>query len=172
MSATQQSRPDLGRQPKPVRYAVILMVVAAAVTVLEIIGEFSELSGNRAQLQPAGGDPTGILVTSRVDALASLLIVGGLIKAGSWLWIALVCRRGRGWGRIAATIFFGAGCIAFGAGCLAVAYTTELTTSSGLQALDALPILIGLVVVIMLWSEQSGPHFRTVPIAGPTEPAS
>jgi hypothetical protein len=187
VNAAQENQPDLGRpaspgaapagagkpsdrpssMPKSVRYATILMVVGIAVTALDIIGQYSELSGNRGQLLPSAGGP---LFTSRFDALASLFIVGGLIKAGLWLWMALVCRRGRNWGRVVATIFFGAGCLEFGVGCVAVLFTTVLTTSSGTEVLDALPIMIGLAAVIMLWSEQSGPHFHAA--ATPVRPES
>lgn len=184
MSAAQENQPDLGRlpssgaasvalrrssdqpwsTPKSVQWAVILMVVGIAFTALDIITEYSELSGNRGQLELAGD--------GRFDALASLFIVGGLIKAGLWLWMALVCRQGRNWGRIVSTIFFGTGCLAFGVGCLAVLSTTAVTTSPGSQALNAVPVLIGLIVVIMLWSEQSGPYFQAAPIPSRQEPAS
>ena len=140
------------------------MIVGAAATVADIISHYSLLSGHRDQLAgtalTAPDVDTNALVDSRFAALAGLFIVGGLIQAGLWLWLAVVCRRGHSWGRIASTVCFGLGCLFFGLNCVAVAATTILTASGGSQFLDALPALIGLLVTILLWSDQSGPHFQ------------
>jgi hypothetical protein len=161
--------PKLARPPAPrtVRYATNLMIVGAAATVADIISHYSLLSGHRDQLDgtalttfDASTDP---LATSRFAALAGLFIVGGLIQAALWLWLAFVCKRGHSWGRVVSTVCFALGCLLFGLGCVAVAVTTILTASGGSQFLDALPVLIGLVVTILLWSDQSGPHFQAVP---------
>lgn len=160
--------PKLSRPPAPktVRYATILMIVGAAATVADIISRYSLLSGHRDQLAAAVTDPgldTGTLADSRFAALAGLFVVGGLIQAALWLWMAVVCKRGHSWGRVASTVCFGLGCLIFGLGCVAVAVTTVLTTYGGSQIVDASPELIGLVVTILLWSDQSGPHFQAVP---------
>lgn len=152
--------------PNAVRWAVALMIVGAACTVADIISHYSQLSGHRDQLVgsalTAANVDTDSLVASRFAALAGLFIVGGLIQAGLWVWMAVVCRRGNSWGRIVSTVCFGLGCLLFGLGGVAVAATTLLTASGGSEFLDALPVLIGLVVTVLLWSDQSGPHFHAV----------
>jgi hypothetical protein len=79
-------------------------------------------------------------------------VVGGLIGAGLFIWIALECRRGKNWARITGTVFFGLGVLSLLVGLR--------SADVGLNRILGLIVdLIGLVAVVLLWQRSSSEYF-------------
>jgi hypothetical protein len=143
------------QMPDTVRKAVTLIWAGMALAVLttlvdavrvgrERLGDGVDANINGMQIHTNGMGTGGIVAS---------VAVGGLIVAGLWLWMALVCRAGRSWGRVVSTVFFAMNTL----GLLGL-------TASGVWAFDVvaevLAWVIGLVAIILLWNPQSGPYFK------------
>jgi hypothetical protein len=86
------------------------------------------------------------------QALVASAIVGGLVGAGLWVFVARACHSGKGWARITGTVLFG------------------IATVQGLSSLVApeaalvkgfwlVVWLVGLGAVVLLWQGSSSAFF-------------
>jgi hypothetical protein len=80
-------------------------------------------------------------------------VIGGVIGALIWLFIALNCKRGRNWARITGTVFFGIAT-------LDTLFGFSEPYGPGVKLFAVLVWLIGLAVVILLWQGISSAYFK------------
>jgi hypothetical protein len=101
------------------------------------------------------------LTTSQVNGQGRTFvagwIVGGLIGAGLWIFIAQACKRGRRWARITGTALFGIATVQGAPSILVV-------PAAALVKLFWLVIwLLGLAAVVFLWRGSSSAYFKGTP---------
>jgi hypothetical protein len=153
-----QSHPSPGRPakpprpaaPAPVRTAVKLMYVGAAVSTITLIISLAIAIGDvkaAARGRWLGYSLTAARLSHLQPFIIALVVASGLAVIGLWLWMARANGQGRNWARILSTVLF------------AVA-TPELTRNHGLaQVFWALTCLTGLTAVWLLWRPASRAFF-------------
>jgi hypothetical protein len=143
----------LSRAPRPVRNAVRLMCAGAVLTLAVLITVLVTLGGVRSAAVhdlDARQWPT-VMLTQVGPWLAS-----APIGAGVWLWLAWANGRGYHWARPAFVAFF---CVLtivpfFGMGRDALPYT-------GADVIAAAVLwLVGLVAVVLIFSETASPYYQ------------
>ncbi|MBL7551427.1 hypothetical protein I6A60_26730 [Frankia sp. AgB1.9] len=95
---------------------------------------------------------------ARLTFKLMLVAIGGLVCEGLWLSSVLGCRRGGGWARVLATVYFGLAA-------LGIVIRLFVETTIGGRLLDLTVLLIAAVALGLLWHKESGRYFR--PELGP-----
>ncbi|MFC9976237.1 hypothetical protein ACFVH6_35625 [Spirillospora sp. NPDC127200] len=136
--------PASARRPVPrtVDLASKLMLAGAAFSIVNTIASFAA----------ADVVKTSDANSSGVQLVGPLALAGGLVGLALWLWMAWATRRGHNWARVLSTVFFGLGVL----GLLGDAVGPA---PLWLKLLVAVPPLIGLVTVVLLWKKESSPFF-------------
>lgn len=145
-------------RPPSVQNAVRLMWVGAAITVISMILGFVTLgslkSQIRDQLEAGGQDVTQNMVDAGYAFAIGSMIVGGVLGALLWLWMAWKNGQGRRWARIVATVFAAINLI----GTISNIASKNATAASWIVQLIGL--IVGIVVVILLWRKESSAYFN------------
>lgn len=140
--------------PPPVRTAVKLMWVGAALALLSVLLLPLQTAALREQLadQPAPGIDTDALVTTAI----TFAVVIGLISAGLWALMAVKNRKGKTWARITATVLAG----------LNILVTLATLTGAGGTSTTTLNLLLSVVslvlagvIVYLLWQRPASEWF-------------
>jgi hypothetical protein len=149
--------PEVQRPPTPtlVRNAVRFMYAGAVASLIGIIIDLTTLSATKSAIQQQFPDLTASQVNGQGRVLIVGWIVGGLIGAGLWIFIARACNSGKGWARITGTVLFG---------------IDTLQVLGGLTVPVAAPVkifalvvwLVGLGAVVLLWQGSSSAFFTGV----------
>ena len=105
-SGGQPAEPLRPPAPAPVRTAVKLMYVAAAVVTVTLIISVALIGDTKAALRKANPGLTAAQVRD-LNTLITLAIVSGLVLIAVWLWLARVNGQGRNWARILSTVLSG-----------------------------------------------------------------
>jgi len=146
------SRPPI---PQSVTRAVQVMYVGAAASIIGIIVDMTTLSSTKAQIIKRNPTWTTTQVNNAEHAAIGIFIVGGLIGAALWVWMAQMNKAGKSWARIVSTVLFAIETISVLAGAAAVA-------SGGAARIYGIVVwLIGLAAVILLWQRQSTAYFKS-----------
>jgi len=140
--------------PSPVRTAVKLMWVGAALAVLGVLFTVLQPDAIRDQIaeQPVAGVDTDTLVTTTVVAVA----VVGLISVGLWVLMAVMNRKGKTWARIMATVLAGLNVVfslASFSGATGTATPTLTLFFSGVS------VVLAAVIVYLLWQRPASEWF-------------
>lgn len=146
----EQSRPAA---PPSVRRAVTIMYAGAAVSLIGIAVDLATIGSLKANLAKKHPNLTPTQIDSLNSALHVGLVIGGVIGALIWLFIALNCKRGRNWARITGTVFFGIAT-------LDTLFGFSEPYGPGVKVFGILVWLIGLAVVILLWQGISSAYFK------------
>ena len=147
----------LSRSPRPVRNAVRLMCAGAVLTLAALVIVLVTLGRVRAGYvqDPDAGPWHTFMLTQIVPVLAS-----APIGAGVWLWLAGANGRGYSWARPAFTAF---------AGLLTTGLLIGFGEGGGEDALPstwpdetaaAVLWLVGLVAVVLIYSEAASPYYQ------------
>lgn len=141
--------------PNSVRIAVNLMFAGLAIGLINMIIGLTQLSSVEDHLRSLGySDAT---INSDKGVFVASAVVGGLIGAGLWLWMALATRAGHNYARIVSSVFFGIGVVG----------SISNLASSWVPAIDKISsvatLLVGLLAIIFVWKGESGPYFRPAP---------
>lgn len=101
--------PETGgvEQPQSIRTAVRLMQVGAALSVLSILFTLVQRDEIRDMIEDENPSFTTDEVDTAVSVGITLSIVGALIAAGLWLWMANSNAKGKTWARTTATVLGG-----------------------------------------------------------------
>lgn len=142
-------------RPNSVRIAVNLMFAGAALEVVNLVIGLAMTNTLEKNLQNLGYDTT--TVNSDKGRVFTTLVIGGLIRAGLWIWMALAVRSGHNYARIVSSVFFGIGVV--GALINLVPGWVPVLDKIGAVA----TILAGLLAIIFAWKGESGPYFRPTP---------
>ena len=158
---TDGSGPGPGPLPPPplpdaMRRAWLLMLAGAAVALVGdiIVALATHNSSFTFYSSTSTSDGT---TTTTVHHTAVVLsgILGGVITALLWLWMAWKTRAARSWARVLSTVFFGISCLS-----LIGAAATASSRGPGGLVLDVVEWAIGLVALILLWRPESSQFFR------------
>jgi hypothetical protein len=149
-------KPTRAEVPSPVVNALRLMYTGLAATVLTIIlGAVDVAHLDTLQKQNQYYDVVAYNhETSSIAIISVFAFVGGIIGVVGWILSASAVRRGRKWGAVVGTVFFG------------LDLACMLTVLSGAYEAPASKIMsllvwgIGLVAVILLWQAQSRAFYR------------
>jgi hypothetical protein len=142
--------------PESIRRATWVMYAGAAASIAGIFVNLTTLGAIRQRsplMSPA------LLSSTEHQAIAEF-IVGGLVVAAVWVFMAISCRAGMGWARIAGTVLFA----------IDTVYTADMvigfdrvnTTLAG-QLYASAVWLIGLTATLLLWQRSASAYFRRAP---------
>lgn len=144
--------------PAPVRHAVLLMYVGAAVSVIRVIADVATRAGLRAAIASHSPGLTAAQVSTGANGVLILAVAAGVISIGLWIFVARASQNGSGAARITGSVLFGLCTVAL------------LTGPSDLGLGAAQPVLArictgavwlaGLGAVILLWQRSSSLFFR------------
>jgi hypothetical protein len=139
--------------PPSVRNAVRVMYVGAITSILGIAVGIVTVSATKHAIERRSPNLTAAQVSSAQHVLIAGFIVGGLVGAALWVFIARACRGGRNWARITGTVFFAIATVDTIAGIAA-------PTAGAVKIWGALVWLVGLAAVVFLWQRDSTAYFR------------
>src|SRR6266498_3414928 len=148
--------PEAQRPPAPasVLNAVKVMYVGAVASLVYAIVFIATLSATKSAIEKHSPQLTTSEVNGMQHALMTSAIVGGLIGAGLWIFIAQACKSGKSWARITGTVFFGVNTVEGGLSNLVV-------PEAALVKIFWFVIwLIGLAAVVFLWRGTSSAFFK------------
>jgi hypothetical protein len=155
MAPQQPFAPQRPPRPATIERAVILMYCGAGASFVGGLISASVLSG--ASAADSGGG-----------------IVGAVIDAGLWIWMAVSIRNGYNWARITGTVFFGIASLGLLIDLAAISTLENLGIGGGSIAVSilfsAVAWALGLVTVILIWNKQSSPYFQKPQYAVPGYP--
>ena len=148
--------PETQRPPAPasVRTAVTVMYAGAVASLIGIVVDLTTLSATKSAIEQHFPKLTTSQVNGQGRVLMAGWIVGGLIGAGLWIFIARACNSGKSWARITGTVLFGIATVQGGPSILVV-------PEAALVKLFWLVIwLVGLGAVVFLWRGSSSAFFK------------
>lgn len=162
--------------PSTVQNAFYLMIAGAVLAVIGGIITISEISTIRSQVESRNPGFTSTQVDTAVHFAVGAAVVGIVIYAGLWLWMAFANRAGKNYARITSTVFFGISTLLtlIGLAATAGSSVSSVKTSPFSVVVSILGWLVGLVTIVMLWNKQSGPYFKPEQAYGygyPQQPA-
>jgi hypothetical protein len=142
--------------PSQVADAVKVMYVGAATSILGIAIDILTVHATKLAIERRSHHLTVTQINASQHVLVAGFIVGGLIGAAAWIFVARNCQGGKNWARITGTVLF------------AIA---TLDTIVGLTAPLAGPVkiwgvvvwLVGLTAVVFLWQRPSSEFFTASP---------
>jgi hypothetical protein len=144
--------------PESVRNAVKIMYVGAATSIIGIAIELATLGATKSAIEKRSPNLSASQVNSAQHTLIAAFIVGGLVGAALWVFIARSSLGGKNWARTTGTVFF-AIATADAIGGLAV------PTAAMTKVWGAVIWLVGLAAVLFLWRRDSTAFFK-----GATQP--
>lgn len=156
--------PERIRPPRSVLNAVKLMYAGAALEVLAVIIALVTVGSLKSAILARHPAYSASQLHTAEAARTVLLVIGGLIAIGLWLWMAWANGRGRSWARTVSAVFF------------AINTLDLLISLFEVHAVATLIIgvviwLVGLGAIVLLFSKESGPFYKQQP-EGPERPAS
>jgi hypothetical protein len=142
--------------PASVLNAVRIMYVGAATSILGIVIDVLTVGATKKAIERRSHHLSVSQINSSQHVLVIAFIIGGLIGAVVWFFLARSCLAGQNWARITGTVLFG---------------LATVDTLGGLSAPIAgavkiwaiLVWLIGLTAVVFLWRRSSTESFKATP---------
>lgn len=139
--------------PPTVRLAARLMLLGGAIGLVSSIIQIADHHQLRRIIVHAHPAYSPHQINNAVDALVGTAIVGGIVGAALWVWMAIANSRGNSWARIVATVFFGIDTI----GTIVGVAENSLGVT---KVLGVITWIIGLGAVILLWRAPSSAYFN------------
>jgi hypothetical protein len=160
--AAQSNEPSAPASvPQSVLRAVKVMYVGLAASLLGIVVDMTTLSSTKSAILKQHPAYTSSQLNNAEHLEIGLFIVGGLIGAALWLWMAQSCKAGKGWARVVSTVFFGIDTISVLAG--AAGGAGGVGGGALARIYGFVVWAIGLVAIILLWQRSSSDYFRSAP---------
>jgi hypothetical protein len=149
--------PEAVRPPIPpqVANAVRAMYIGAAASLLGIVVDILTVGATKTAIERRSRHLTTSQINASQHVLVIGFIVGGLVGAAVWIFLARACQHGQSWARIVGTVLFGLATVD-----TIVGVTAPVAGAVKLWAI--LPWLIGLVAVILLWQRPSTTYFKGI----------
>jgi hypothetical protein len=147
--------PETQRPPAPasVRNAVKVMYAGAVASLISIVVDLTTLSATKRAIAQHFPKLTTSQVNGQGRVFMAGWIVGGLIAAGLWIFIAQACNRGKRWARTTGTVLFGIATVQ-GAPSILVVPAAALVKVFWLVIW-----MVGLAAVVYLWQGSSSAFF-------------
>jgi hypothetical protein len=124
--------------------AVRFMYAGAAASLIGIVIDLMTLSSTKSSIERHSPNLTASQVNSLEHTLLVGFIVGGVVGAGLWIFMAQSCKSGRNWARITATVLFAIETIDQVVG-------IAMPVATSVKIFAPLVWLIGLGAVVFLW---------------------
>ena len=143
--------------PQAVHAAIRLLYIGFAATIVALISSTLVLGRYTHDAQDAK-DRFRLAAESHETQMAGAMtvaVVADLLGLACWVVIAIACRRGRGWTRIAGTVLLGVYTVVT----LLVVLGTH--NDPGARFMTVLVWALGLAAVIPLWTQQARAFFDT-----------
>jgi hypothetical protein len=142
--------------PASVLNAVRIMYIGAAASILGIVIDILTVGATKRAIEKHSHHLTASQINSSQHVLVIAFIIGGLIGAALWFFLARSCLGGKNWARITGTVLFA---------------LATVDTLGGLSAPIAgavkiwaiLVWLVGLTAVVFLWRRSSTAFFKASP---------
>jgi hypothetical protein len=144
--------------PPSVLRAVQLMYAGAAASLIGIAIDFTTIGSLKSDIESHNHTLTATQVNTVEHAEIGAFIVGGVIAAALWIWMARSCGRGRGWARTVSTVLFGIDTLS-----VLIGLGGSVPDGSGIRFYGIIVWLIGLAAIILLWRRPSSDYFKGVP---------
>jgi hypothetical protein len=146
--------------PSSVHTAVILMWAGGALELLGILlVALNHHAVRVAVIKAANRSGRAVNINAAVAAAIAIVVIGGLIYAGLWAWMAVMNSKGKNWARITGTVFWGIDVLL-----LIVNFLRP--NASAVKIFALLIFVLGGVAVFLLWRPDSSPWFTPSPYQG------
>jgi hypothetical protein len=149
--------------PRSITRAVRVMYAGAAASLIGIIVDlttYSSLQNAIATHQRKNGQPlthAQVVDLAHVEVVA--FVVGGVIAAALWIWMARGSRAGKSWARTVSTVLFAISTV----GTFVSIGGGALTAGNGTRIYGFVVWIIGLAAIILLWQRTSSDYFKGAP---------
>jgi sterol desaturase/sphingolipid hydroxylase (fatty acid hydroxylase superfamily) len=144
-------------QPPSISRAVRLMQVGAALSVLSLVITLATASSLKSHLRAQLRQSNTHLSTSDFNTtyhvLVASAVVGSLIAAALWLWMAWTNGQGRAWARIVSTVL---GVINLVSSVYTISAGRSLAIGDLLTVVD---LCLAVVILVLLWRTESSDFY-------------
>ena len=138
--------------PSQVANAVKVMYAGAAASLLGIVVEIITVNATKSAIEKHSPHLTASQINATQHALISGSIIGGVIAAAAWIFIARNCQGGKNWARITGTVLF--------AICTIDTIVGVTAPLAGAVRIWGVAVwLCGLAAVVLLWRRPSTEFF-------------
>lgn len=144
---TQYDKP-----PPSIRNAVRFIYAGAAIQGLSVLLDIAAVRGRiQISLVTASATPVTASQLNTAEAVGvGFLILGGVVGASLWLWMARKNKAGRRWARILSTVSFAI---------FTVALVAIIPAAVGDKIVPVVEWLVGLVAIVLLWQRESSDFY-------------
>jgi len=142
-------RPPL---PASMRIAVRVMYAGAAASLIGIVVDITTVGSTKNAIARHSKHLTASQLSTQQHALVAAFVVGGVIGAVIWVFMAQSCKGGRPWARIVATVLFGLVTIDAVVG-------VAVPVAAAVKGYAVVTWLIALTAVVCLWRGPSSAYF-------------
>jgi hypothetical protein len=139
--------------PRSVLYTVRLMYAGAVVEVLAVVIALVSRGSLSSPILARHPAYTAAQLHAAEVARTVPLIVGGVIAAGLWIWMAWANRQGRGWARVVSAVLFGINTLDL----IVAAFLARGAVAS--LVIGAVIWLVGLGVIVLIFNQRSSPFY-------------
>ena len=148
--------PEVQRPPIPpqVANAVKVMYIGAAASILGIVIDILTVGATKTAIEKRSHHLTASQVNSAQHVLVIAFIVGGVIGAAVWIFLARACKNGHSWARTTGTVLFALATVDFLVG------VSAAPIAGAVRLWQLITWLPGLVAVILLWRRPSADFFK------------
>ena len=153
---TSDPVPEPPSVPPPglVLNAVRLMYAGAVIEVLAVVIALVTRASLKSTILARHPAYTAAQLHTAETARTVPLIVGGVIAAGLWIWMAWANRQGRGWARVVSAVLFGINTLDL----IVAALVVKGAVASAV--IGAALWLVGLGVIVLIFNQRSSPFYR------------
>src|ERR1700722_14420984 len=137
--------PSVATAPQSIVRAVQVMYVGMAVSLIGIVINLTQLSAIKKSIETHGRSMTQSQLNASYHAEIVLLVVGGVIGAALWFWMARSCGAAKSWARIVSTVLFAVATVS------ALANIARLSDGGLSRFYGIIVWLVGLVAIVLLW---------------------
>jgi hypothetical protein len=142
------------RPPPSIQSAVRFIYAGAAIQAFSVIFEIAAVRGRiQSILATASATPLTPSQLNTTEAVSvGFLVLGGVVGASLWLWMARKNRAGRKWARILSTVFF------------TVFTFAQIAIIAQPIAVEnkVIPVgewVVGLLAIVLLWQRESSDFY-------------
>ncbi len=143
-----------GEPPPPVRTAVRLMWVGAALTLLVVLLVPAQLDATLEQVAEESGP--GVANDAAFNSAIAGAVVMGLVLVAVWVLMAVMNRKGKTWARITATVLAGVNILSM---LSAIIGATGATATPLALIPSVISLVLAAVIVYLLWQRPSSEWF-------------
>jgi sulfite exporter TauE/SafE len=147
--------PEVQRPPLPsqVSNAIKVMYAGAVASLIGIVIDILTVNATKTAIEKHNHHLTVSQVNSSQHVLVIGFIVGGVIGAAVWIFLARACQSGHSWARIVSTVLFGLATVDLVIG-------VASPVAAAVRLWGVVVWLVGLTAVIFLWQRPSNAFFK------------